>query len=131
MEKQSLIESFNNLEDAMHWSEINRPEYPSRPNKPLEPRNGTPEDYQKYATELIGYSEMLTNYNKLLAEYNKANAENDAVIQAFIWKNTGLDGDVPEQYRSKVWDMAYQLGHSSGYSEIHNYLSDLVDIFKI
>jgi hypothetical protein len=130
MDKQSLIDSFSTLDDATNWSETNLPPYPTKPRKPTEPKNGTSEEYRRYATLMLGYSELLTDYDKLSAEYTKASAETDAVIQAFIWKNTGLNTEVPEQYRSKVWRMAYQLGHSYGYSEIQNYLLDLVDIFR-
>jgi hypothetical protein len=130
MDKRSLIDSFSTLDDVTNWWEANRPNRPIQPTKPIEPKNGTPEDYKKYATEMLGYSELLGEYKTLLTEYNKALSEGDVVFQAFIWKNTGLNTEVPEQYRSKVWSMAYQLGHSYGYSEIQNYLLDLVDIFR-
>jgi hypothetical protein len=130
MDKQSLIDSFDTLDDVTNWWEANRPNCPTRPTKPIEPKNGTPEAYKEYATEMLGYSELLGEYKTLLADYNKALSEGDVVFQTFIWKNTGLNTEVPEQYRSKVWDMAYQLGHSYGYSEIQNYLLDLVDIFR-
>lgn len=37
---------------------------------------------------------------------------------------------IPEKYREKVKAYAYQEGHSSGWSEIYNYVLDLVEIFK-
>jgi hypothetical protein len=130
MDIQSLIDSFSTLDDVTNWWEANRPNRPIQPTKPIEPKNGTPEDYKKYATEMLGYSELLGEYKTLLTEYNKALSEGDVVFRTFIWKYTGLNTEVPEQYRSKVWSMAYQLGHSYGYSEIQNYLLDLVDIFR-
>lgn len=36
---------------------------------------------------------------------------------------------VPERYRDKLYDYACMQGHSSGYSEVYNYLMDLVEIF--
>lgn len=38
--------------------------------------------------------------------------------------------EIPSRYRDKVFDYAYREGHSSGYSEVYNYLLDLVEIFK-
>jgi hypothetical protein len=38
--------------------------------------------------------------------------------------------DLPLWQRNRIWDLAYEHGHSSGYSEIWNELIDLAYLFK-
>lgn len=38
---------------------------------------------------------------------------------------------IPSKYREKVLNYAYEQGHSSGWSEVYNYVLDLIDIFKV
>lgn len=37
---------------------------------------------------------------------------------------------IPEQYREKIYNFAWDLGHAYGYKEVLLYLQDLADIFK-
>ena len=82
------------------------------------------------------YANNLSEYEKLKKDeddaYAKANVHNNAVdeiIEQWMKEKSGLN-DIPEQYRAKVYSLAYQNGHSSGYSEIFGQLTELVDIFK-
>lgn len=38
--------------------------------------------------------------------------------------------EIVELLSINVYSYAYELGHSSGYGEVYNYLLDLVDIFE-
>jgi len=127
-----IVNSFNSLDDATNWYNLQFTKlgYIPRPKKPAEPKNGSPDDYLRYADELGEYAKELASYNNFSVKRSEVRAYCDEVIQRFLWKNTGLNTVVPEQYRAKVWNMAYDLGHAYGYSEIQNYLLDLVDIFE-
>lgn len=127
-----IVNSFSCLDDATDWYNLQFTKLGNipRPKKPAEPKNGSPDDYLRHAEELGEYAKELANYNAFDLKRCEVRAYCDEVIQKFIWKNTGLNTVVPEQYRAKVWHMAYELGHSSGYSEIQNYLLDLVYIFE-
>lgn len=122
---------FTSLDEAVTWMLDNLPRYPNKPIQPTQPKhNATPQDYRDYASALEVYANEQEEYNKLLKEYREKHMELETVVQKFMWKNTGLDTVVPEKYRAKVWSLAYDLGHSYGYSEIQNHLIDLVDIFE-
>ena len=128
---EDIVKSFYSLDDAITWMEENLPPYPEEPNRPKEPNSyATPQEYRDYASALELYANEKEEYDRLNREYRERRMDLETIVQKFIWKNTGLDTVVPEQYRDKVWSLAYDLGHSYGYSEIQNHLIDLVDIFK-
>jgi hypothetical protein len=131
MKNQYDIKDFKSLDDAVLWLENESPPYPEMPKKPsLTKYNATPQDYREYASALETYANEKEEYDKLLKEYKEKRMNLETTVQKFIWYNTGLNDIVPEQYREKVWSYAYDLGHAYGYSEIQNYLLDLVDIFR-
>jgi hypothetical protein len=128
---EDIVKSFYSLDDAITWMEENLPSYPEKPNRPKEPNSyATPQEYRDYASALELYANEKEEYDRLNREYRERRMDLETIVQKFIWKTTGLDTVVPEQYRDKVWSLAYDLGHSYGYSEIQNHLIDLVDIFK-
>jgi hypothetical protein len=128
---EEIVNSFPDLDYAIAWMEDNLPSYPEKPNRPKEPNSyATPQEYRDYASALELYANEKEEYDRLNREYRERRMDLETIVQKFIWKNTGLDTVVPEQYRDKVWSLAYDLGHSYGYSEIQNHLIDLVDIFK-
>ena len=47
----------------------------------------------------------------------------------YIREKSGLN-DIPEDKRSKVYSLAWDRGHSSGYAEVYNELVSLVDLFN-
>ena len=44
-----------------------------------------------------------------------------------LFEEFGVE-DNPKRYRA--YDLAYEYGHSAGYSEIYNYFCDIVDLIK-
>lgn len=128
---EEIVNSFPDLDYAIAWMEDNLPSCPVRPRKPDAPKsNASPQDYRDYASALEVYANEQEEYDRLNREYRERRMDLETIVQKFIWKNTGLDTVVPEKYRDKVWSLAYNLGHSYGYSEIQNHLIDLVDIFE-
>ena len=76
----------------------------------------------------IWASEMQT-YESEMATIRLHNMKVDALILAFIKKESGLN-DIPEQYQNKVFSKAWSDGHSSGYYEVYQQLCELVEIFE-
>lgn len=107
--------------------------FPSRPVKPVSPerkdRNATPIDYRTYADLLEKYENDLEKYQTVYADVNAHNIMVDILIEKYIKSVSGLN-DIPEQYQNKLWRLAYERGHSSGYYEVYQQLVDLVDIFE-
>jgi len=127
---EELINEFRSLNDALDWRKEQLPEYPSAPKKPSQPnRTATSEEFMQYATDLKTYEEAMIGYREELNKYRELECDADEVVQKFMWNFSGLDSIVPEQYRSKVWSLAYSNGHSGGYHDVMGQLDDLVNIF--
>lgn len=126
------IEDLKNHSDT-HWKNI---EYakgfygncPVRPTKPLSmAKNHTSED-AKYAKDLEDLEAEFDRFNIDYTAYKLRQTQVDSVIEAYIKEVTNFK-IIPDQYQAKVWEKAYQDGHSGGYSEVMNCLFDLVEIF--
>lgn len=104
---------------------------PRRSEKPfILSSNLHPDDYRKHADALEAYNKSLAEYKDIDKKAREYNASVNALIEEYIRDSSGLNDIVPEEYRAKTYSVAYDLGHSSGYSEVRNYLYDLVNIFK-
>jgi hypothetical protein len=127
---EELIKEFRSLNDALDWRKEQLPEYPTAPKKPSQPKyNATSEEFMQYATDLKTYEEDMVVFRQERDKYRELECDADEVVQKFMWSFSGLDSIVPEKYRSKVWSLAYENGHSGGYHDVMGQLNDLVDIF--
>jgi hypothetical protein len=99
-------------------------------SKPYLKKDHTTQEARDYVQALETYEQEaaeIREYNKSISEHNK---QASGLLYDFIKESTGLNSIVPARYREKVWARAWDLGHSSGLSEVHNYLIDLVEIFE-
>ena len=74
--------------------------------------------------------EELENYDvakQALKDYNKEDNRLHALFQEDIAKEFGV---VDNPKKDKVFAMAYERGNSSGYEEVFNIYSDLVELIK-
>lgn len=74
--------------------------------------------------------EELKNYDvakQALKDYNKEDNRLHALFREDIAKEFGVQ-DNPK--KDKVFNMAYDRGHSSGHEEVYNVYSDLVELIK-
>lgn len=60
-----------------------------------------------------------------------AHRQNERVMTAVLKADLETEHDVVGHPRAdKLWDLAWDHGHSSGYSEVINYYEDLVELLK-
>ena len=86
--------------------------YPTKPQKPAE------KDYQShtaYGQALDQWEADKDKWLKLVDEYHSANGRVNQSFEAEILAALGI-ADHPKA--SKLWEMAYERGHSGGYYEV-------------
>lgn len=99
-------------------------------SKPHLNKNHTSDDAKIYAKALAEYEKIkLENeaHNKELRPYNQKVTE---LLENFMKEVSGLNKNVPEKSRDKVWSKANYDGHSSGNGEVFTILIDLIDLFE-
>jgi len=102
------------------------------PNKPIKPTlltGANSEDIRRYADRFEIYEKEMAEFEVKKIELNKKKAEIEHEIKALITHESGLS-DIPMQYRTKVWTVAWDAGHSDGYYEVYQWLCRFVEIFE-
>lgn len=127
---QQIVYWGEDLETTLLRIDSNKMVYPTRPNKPILKSNHTKEDVLKYAEDLENYNSLSENYKKEYDIVREFNQSLNNLKEDFIKDYSGLNDVVPQIYRDKVWNLAYQLGHSNGYYETYLKLSQLIEIFE-
>lgn len=125
----AVLEEQGGIYEAINYAKSQYPEYPDRPTKPILPSKHTSDDVVKYAETLAIYENQMVKYDGEKKTYQKKVNEIDAILEEFIKDQAGLN-TIPEQYRANVWSKAWSDGHSGGYGDVYNELSNLIDIFK-
>jgi len=129
MIRLSEIKHFSSVYEVEAYASEKRMPYPDYVPKPIKlPKSHSAKEALEYAQKLAEYEELKKEHDIKEREASIYNSIIDAVIVEWMKENSGLN-DIPEQYRSKVYSLAYERGHSSGYYEVMNNLLDLVHIF--
>lgn len=127
LDEIKMYDSLNELEEYLKPKRIEYSVYLPKPSK-LQ-INHTSKEALEYAKKLSEYEELKKENDAYDEKATEVNSAIDDVIDVYIRYKSGLN-DIPEQYRDKVYSLAYSRGHSGGHSEIMNELLDLVNIFK-
>jgi hypothetical protein len=122
------LKEFDDHNEAIQWAQEQMPEFPDAPKRPRLALAHTSKEAELYAVELQQFEASQQNYKAARNAVQSLSNAIDAVICEFIKQDCGLES-VPEQYREKLWNKAWEDGHSSGYYEVHNKLLGLVEIF--
>jgi len=124
LENLSVYEAEKQIKNYLRTFQVSKPKEPLlASNKP------TKENIDDYAKKLEQYNLDLVKY-KIENDFFKSEYKRlYELLEDLIKENSGLN-NIPEQYRSKVYQYACQQGHGSGYGEVYGYLLDLVGIFK-
>lgn len=119
-----------NVYEAIEFVKKLEPEYKPRPRKPFLSSNAISSEVEKYAVLLKQFELDIADYENLQQSNRELCRDLNSVLEEYIKKEAGLFETVPEDKQSKVWNYAWQQGHSSGYTEIYNYLLDIVELFE-
>ncbi len=122
------LEKFN-VYEAIEYVRKLEPDYISRPSKPFLKINATSSEVKQYAVELENYELSLVEYTANKQIRDKEVRQLYDVLENYIKEESGFYEYIPKDKQDKVWSYAWQQGHSSGYSEVYNYLLDLVELF--
>jgi len=132
MKKINYINKFgNSVLEASEYAKSLHPEYPVKPVKPTirNPKSPSPVDHRDYATVLEKYEQEMIEWRIKRDEYDKISNEINSELVGYIKEVAGLNS-IPEKFRDKIWNKAWDDGHAYGYSEVYYKLLDLVDIFN-
>ena len=99
-----------------------------KPTKPLL-KGHTAAEAKLYSQELEAYEENMKQFSINMKAYKDADYEADIARKKILCDYYGLDR-IPKQYQEKVWKLAWDQGHSGGWSEVGYQLDILLDIFS-
>jgi len=123
------LEKFSAYEAIDYIKEL-EPPYISRPSKPLLKANINSSEAKEFAQKLEQYETDLAEYKIKNEERAEISKQLYAVLEDYLKDDAGLYTTVPKEKQNKVWNYAWQQGHSSGYGEVYGYLVDLVELFE-
>ncbi len=117
--------NYKNIE----WALSLQGESPEKPKKPILSNPHTSQDAAKYTSDLALYETRMVRYKEESDAHRNHCNEISRVIEEYIKDEAGIS-IVPEQYRDKLYRYAYSEGHSSGYYQVFNTLTQLIEIFE-
>jgi hypothetical protein len=117
------------VDNAISYVEGFSLEYPVRTGKPiLDDR--TPTGLRQHADELEAYEEKMIHYNQKRENYSRREREIKYLIKNFLIKQVGAEKLLTPRQLEKVWEKAWEDGHSSGYYQVYCCLIDLIALFE-
>ena len=138
MTKEELLKNFDIdfVEDSMGEifakfdNYLGNMKYPKKPHEPrLLSFKPSVEDIENYQKQLDEYSSLLESYKEAKKIYDEVSNTIASIKEEMIRDDSGLN-NIPEQYREKVYSVAWNNGHSDGYISVYNHLCELVEIFN-
>jgi hypothetical protein len=103
-------------------------DYPIRPVKPyLKRGTETAATVREYADALAAFETNMVEYNRLITIFNTKQRELDAKFKVDVLAEYGLTGN-PKA--NDVFELAWEEGHSSGYSEVMLWVCKLASLVK-
>jgi hypothetical protein len=102
---------------------------PQRPKLPRLRDKASPKEIREYADNVEQYDENMKDYNKKYKEWmvevgKKRGEFMDDIREMF------REGGATEKQAARAASLAWEHGHSAGYSEVLICASDLCDIFR-
>lgn len=114
--------------NAIKWAIQQRGEYPSRPPKPILNAKHNVDEARKHVEDFKQFELLKKEYENKMSQYRSRCNDIDNVIVQYIKEEAGLNS-IPKQYQDKVYNKAYEDGHSLGFYEVFQKLISLVEIF--
>jgi hypothetical protein len=102
--------------------------YPNRPKKPMLADKHTVADVRKYAEDMEKYEADRVVFEEDRRKYNEKTVEVDEQFWKDVFDDFGISQKHPKA--ALLRRLAWQQGHSAGYSEVYNYASELADFLR-
>lgn len=99
--------------------------YPTKPKKPQLGFSHTSEQARDYAKDLRDYEHLRAAYDEAVVDYHYAMKEIEKQFKLDLEKEYSLTG---HPKADKVFDMAWEDGHSSGYGSVESYYERYADL---
>ena len=133
--KQITIEQLElqgDIQEAIKWAYNQIDAYTPRPPKRPEslPQNVTSIQALNYSNKLQEFEELDQKYQEDFEAWEQYRDSTINLIELFIKKQADFN-IVPLQSQNKVYNMAWERGHSSGYYGVYQELCELVELFNI
>lgn len=117
------------LQQAIEWADSFKINYPEpAPKKPLLHPKHTAADAKDYSVSLEKWEAEKEQYDAEVKKCREHASKINALIIEYVKNRAGLH-TIPEKYREKVWNYAYNKGHGSGMHEVFIELEELLSIF--
>lgn len=105
----------------------NKIPYPERPKKPILLHKATAKEAREYAEKLAAYEDRMVEWHDLITEYKKEDSRLYWQFKNDLLKELGIT-DHPKAQR--LFDIAWDKGHSMGYSEVYSEAEELADLLR-
>lgn len=99
--------------------------YPSKIAKPVLKDATSPAAHRKYADELEQYEKDMIPYREALKAWNAHGRDLQEQFKTDLIEELGITGHPKAEL---LYSIAWQMGHSSGYSDVHTHATDMVDL---
>lgn len=86
-------------------------------------------EYLKSQDKSIIDTENFIRSTTRFADDKKQSMKSYEALEEYVKFKSGLY-KIPKEYQKRTWELAWEYGHSSGYSEVSHYLEELISIFK-
>jgi len=107
----------------------NKVPYPERIKKPYLKRDATADECREHADNLEKYEKEIIEYKKQMKLYREGASEAQNRFVKWVDDDLGLN-ELPEWQQKKLWQYAYQQGHSSGLQEIYGIMCDIIELVR-
>ena len=102
--------------------------YPPRPTGlGLPDKNWSPDQFREHARKLEAHEKEMKAYRKETDKYHAEQARQDSLFKADALEDVGLAGHPKAE---KAWALAWENGHSGGYSDVYSHLVDYADLLN-
>ncbi len=103
-------------------------DYPTKPEKPYLKRDTeTAATVREYADALAAWETSMVEYNRLKTIFYNKQSELEAKFKVDVLAEYGLTG---HPKANAVFELAWDEGHSSGYSEVEIWVAKLAGLVK-
>ena len=107
--------------------EMSEVSYPESPKKPYLNKQHTSLEVKQYVKDLEIYEEAMIVYKEKQAKYYEEENKLEKQFKKDALEECGLS---KHSNKDKIFNYAWEQGHSNGYEEVFNVLSEIAELFE-